>query len=282
VTVGLQKTTRRIWLYVVVVLLQLFLTPSVYAIAPGAISQGYQTDTTNITQGALLSLVSTGSTVVVPANSTTNVADLVGVAADKPLVELSSSGQSNIQVVVGGTTEALVSNINGAVKAGDKITASPVGGIGMKAVKSSEIVGTAQANLNSVKTVSRTFDGTNGKKVTVSVGLLPIAVSVAYYSTAASSGTAASFVPPFLQTIANNLTGKQVSPLRVLISAAALLLGFIAVTTMLYVSIKSDMISIGRNPLAGGALRKGLVDVLVAALGVLIVTVVIVYAVLLS
>jgi len=51
---------------------------------------------------------------------------------------------------------------------------------------------------------------------------------------------------------------------------------------MLYAAIRNQIISIGRNPLAQAELRKGLVDVIVAAIGVLIITVVVVYSVLFS
>lgn len=253
----------------------------VLAASTGAISQDYVTTTTGITAGELLSLSSAGSSTVEPANSTTNVSRLIGVAADKPLLELSGKGNSSVQVVVGGTSSALVSDINGTVKIGDKITASPVSGVGMKAINSTEVVGIAQADLDSVPTTTRSVAGTNGKNVSIKIGMLPIAVVVEYYSVTAAAGTASSFVPPFLQSIANQLTGKQVSPLRVLFGAVLLIMGFAAVTFMLYVAIRSGIISIGRNPLAERALRKGLVDVIIAALGVLTVTAVIVYGLLL-
>jgi hypothetical protein len=284
-TTGLLTFFRRWQFYTVLLLISMNLTQTVYATSAasgnGAISQGYISSSNNISPGALLSLQTNAKNVVVPANSA-NSSNIVGIAANKPLVELSENGANNIQVVVGGSTDALVSNINGAVKIGDKITASPISGIGMKAVNSSEIVGTAQENLSSVQTVKRSVSGTNGKNIEISVGLLPIAVNVAYYSASSSQGNVSAFVPMFLQDIANSLTGKQVSPLRVLFGTFALLLGFVAVTLMLYVSIRSDITSIGRNPLAEVALRKGLVDVIIAAMGVLLITIVIVYAVILS
>jgi hypothetical protein len=253
----------------------------VRAASSGAISQDYQSNTSGITAGELLSLSSASSSTVEPANSTTNVSSLIGVAADKPLLELSGKGKRSVQVVVGGTSSALVSDINGPVKVGDKITASPISGVGMKAISSAEVVGIAQADLASVQTVTRSVAGKDGKQVNIKIGQLPIAVVVEYYSISAASGTASSFVPPFLQSIANQLTGKQVSPLRVLFGAVLLIMGFAAVTFMLYVAIRSGIISIGRNPLAEAALRKGLVDVIIAALGVLTVTAVVVYGLLL-
>lgn len=264
-------------------LFALMLVPNatVLAAASAAISQSYQTSSQNISQGTLVSLVTSGSTSIVPADTST-ASILVGIAATKPVLELSNSTSTSIQVVTSGVTDALVSDANGTVKAGDRITASPVSGIGMKAIKSGEVVGTAQKSLSSVSTIKERVSGTNGQTVTINVGLIPIAVNVVYYSTATSSGTLSTFIPPFLQNLANALTGKQVSPIRVLIGTAALLLGFLAITVMLYVAIKSGMISIGRNPLAEAALRRGLVDVLVAAMGVLVLTVVVVYGVLVS
>jgi hypothetical protein len=154
--------------------------------------------------------------------------------------------------------------------------------VGMKAMQSGEIVGTAQKALGSVSSVKQQVTGADGKQETVNVGLLPIAVNVVYFSTNSASGSAAAFVPPFLQSVANAVTGKQVPPLRVLLGGLALLLGFIGATAMLIISIKSGMISIGRNPLAEKALRRGLFDVIIAAMGVLTATVVVVYAILLA
>jgi hypothetical protein len=277
-----QKATRsRGWISVVTGITLLFLlTPVVWADS-GAIAQGYKTASANVTKGALLSLVSNSSTTVEPAN-TANSANLVGVAADKPLVELSGSSQSNTQVVVGGSTEVLVSTINGEVKAGDKITTSPISGVGMKAVDAAQIIGTVQANLDSVKTVDQSVTAKDGKKETVKVGLVPVAINVTYYSAAAAKGVISSFVPPFLQSIANTVTGRQVSPLRVLLGAIVLLLGFIAVIVMIQTSIRNGLISLGRNPMAQKALRRGLLDVIIAAAGLLVIITATVYVVLVA
>lgn len=247
----------------------------------GAISQAYQTNTSDITQGALVSIVSSKSQNVELAN-TNNGANVVGIAANKPILQLSSNSNSSVQVVVSGSTDAYVSDANGAVMVGDKIAASPVDGVGMKASSSTEIVGTALKSLSSVPNVTETVTTQAGEQTKIHVGLIPVAVNIAYFSQLSSEGTISSFVPTFLQNVANSVIGRQVSPLRVLVGAIALLLGFISTTTMLYVSIRSGLISIGRNPLAEGALRKGLVDVIIAATGVLLITVVIVYAILLT
>jgi hypothetical protein len=245
--------------------------------AAGAISQGYRASSDGVSKGALLSVVSKGSNEIEPANNN-NAYRLVGVAAEKPLVDLSSNGE-NTRVVVSGSTQVLVSDMNGSVKTGDKIAVSPVAGIGMKAVQSSQIIGTAQANFDSTTTVSQAVAGTDGKAVDIKVALLPVAVNVAYYSASMSQGGAASFVPPFLQSLANTVVGKQVSPLRVLLSATALLMGFVAAMVILYTSVRNGLISLGRNPLAQKALRRGLIDVIIAAIALLVVTAGTVYAI---
>ena len=249
------------------------------AAADGAISQSFLTSTANVAPGTLMSLAAAGGNKVEPATNTGSAKGLVGIAVNQPLVELAGNGQQNVLVAVGGTAEALVSDINGSVGVGDKITASPITGVGMKAVDTGQIVGTAQASLASVTTQSRTYTDRTGKANSVKVGLIPVSVNVEYYSASPSAATVSAYIPPILQNIANSVSGKQVSPLRVLIGALILLVGTITIVVMLGIAIRGGMISIGRNPLAERALRRGLLDVIIAAMGILLVSAVLVYAI---
>ena len=262
-------------------LLLCLLGPTTAFAETGAISQSYQTSSSSISAGTLVSLTGNGSGTVAPATTST-VGKIVGIAASQPALELSSSNMSSVQIVVGGTTEALVSDANGAVMAGDEITVSPIAGVGMKAIDAGQIVGTALKSLNSVKTVSEQATTKTGQHKTIHVGLLPVSVNISYYSAAPTAGSVSAYIPPFLQSVANAIAGKAVSPLRVLVGTVALLMGFCAVISMLYVAIRSGVISLGRNPLAENALRRGIVDVFIAAIGVLVVTGVIVTAVILA
>jgi hypothetical protein len=248
------------------------------AMASGAISQSYTTNS-NVAPGSILSQVATNSASVEPATNTGQAITLVGVAVNQTLLELSSTSQHGVQVAVSGTAETLVCDINGSVKAGDKITASPLTGVGMKAIDSGQIIGTAQQSLSSVSTVKHTVADHTGKTTSVLVGLIPVTVNVEYFS-ASAGGSLSAFVPPFLQNLANAISGKQVSPLRVLLSVLIVLFGFITVIVILNAGIRSGLISLGRNPLAERALRKGLVDVALTALGALLVIALIVYAIL--
>ena len=207
-----------------------------------------------------------------PANSQ----DLVGVAGTKSLIEL-SSGTGSVQVVTNGTTEALVSDINGDVKTGDRITASPIAGVGMKATSSGVVVGTAQANLASVTTGTQPVTNKKGKQVTVKIGTIPLQVDKVFYQAPTDQ---VSFLPPVLSDFANSVAGHQVSPIRIVAATLLILLLFVAVTILLYSSVRSSIISIGRNPLSEQAVHKSLLEVGLTVVGVLVFTVIVVYLIL--
>lgn len=239
------------------------------------ISQGFHTKETNIVTGALMSLDPNDKDSVVLAN-TDRVAGLVGVVGDKSLLALSNN-TPEVQVAIGGTTEVLVSDINGVIHAGDRITASPIDGIGMKAVSSTQVVGTAQNGFNLQDASARTVADATGAQHTVHIGLVSVQINVSYYS----PDTNQSIVPPFLQQLANYLAGgRQVSILRIIASLFVFLLAFVSITALLVTSVRSSIISIGRNPLSEVAVRKGLLEVGLTSIGILLGSVAIIYLIL--
>ncbi len=259
-------------------MIAILLAPSVVvASAQGnsSIAQGFKANATNITAAAIVGLEKS-NTNTIELSSTGNVARMVGVVSDKPLIEL-SGGTSGIQVVTSGLTIVLVSDINGKVVNGDKITASPIEGIGMKATESTTVVGTVQGDLASAKTETRSITTNTGKKEAVHIGLLPVQVGVSYYTVATQDSP---FVPGFLQSLANNVTGRNVSPVRVLVAALILLLLFVSVTVLLYSAVRSSIISIGRNPLSESAVRKSLLEVGLTVVAVLLFATLVIYLVL--
>jgi hypothetical protein len=240
-----------------------------------SISQEFKTNDSNVSSAALVGIEKENSNTIELA--TIKEADkLLGVVGAKPLIEL-SGGASGVQVVTSGLTLTLVSDINGKVVNGDKVTASPIEGVGMKATENTVIVGTAQGDLANASTEERTITTKDGKKQTVNIGLLPVQVSVAYYTV---DDGKASYVPAFLQELANNVSGRNVSPVRVLVAALILLLLFVSITVLLYSAVRSSIISIGRNPLSESAVRKSLVEVGLTVGTVLVFAILIIYLVL--
>lgn len=222
----------------------------------GAIAQGYTTDSSDITTGALVSLKK-GSSHTVELATTDSADRLVGIADEKPLISISNT-TSKAQVVINGTALALVSDINGTVKSGDRVAPSPLAGAGMKATADGQIVGTAQSDFVVSKTT--TITDKQGKQHQVRLGYVTLQVGTAYYQTASSD-----LLPPFVQSLANNLAGHQVSLMRILIAGLLLFIGFVSVIILVYGSVRSAMASIGRNPLAAKDIRRGLYQILLIA-----------------
>jgi hypothetical protein len=244
--------------------------------ALGALSQGFTTADDSLAAGSLVILNNKSADVVEKATSD-HALQLVGIAADKPLVAL-GDGNQKAQVVVSGLTPAMVSDINGDIKVGDKVTASPIKGVGMKAQESGQIVGTAETNLSDVDTTTERITDKAGKSTNVKVGLVSVQVNVTYYPT--PKDRLNGMVPTFLVNVGSSIAGKDLSPLRVLIGFSSLLVGFVVAGIMMQAAVRSGIISIGRNPLAHASLRRSLLDVLVTSVGVLFVTVIAFYLIL--
>jgi hypothetical protein len=202
---------------------------------------------------------------------------LIGVVASAPLITL-GSGTQQAQVVVSGPTPVFVSNINGNIKIGDEIAASPIQGVGMKAINSGEVIGTAESNLIDSQTTTKQIVDKSGKTNNIKIGTVEVLVNVAYYVAPESNLDA--FVPTFLVNVGSFLAGKSVSPSRVLVAFLSLLVGFVVAGIMLNAGVRSGMISLGRNPLARDILRRSLVDVLLTSTGLLLITAILFYLVL--
>ena len=255
--------------------LLLVLVPPLGAQGVSSIAQGFQTTDTNIVEGALVSLKSDSPNTVELANPS-RADKLVGVVGKNPLIEL-SSGVNSVQVVTSGVTKALVSDINGTISPGDSITASPIEGVGMKATQSGVVVGSAQNTLEAVQTTERSITDKDGKQQKVKIGLIPVQVDTVFFAGATSGST---FVPGVLQELANSIAGREVSAVRVLTASLLLLLLLVSVVVLLYSSVKSSIISIGRNPLSENAVHKSLLQVGLTIVGLLAFTVILVYLIL--
>jgi hypothetical protein len=234
--------------------------PVVAAGSSSALAQGFSADTGkgDIVAGTIVSFKANSSRTVELAN-TSSADRLAGVADDDPLVVISSTARE-AQIVLNGTTNVLVSDINGPIHANDRVTASPIAGVGMVATADSRVVGTALADFDTNKAQTKTIADSHGAQRTVRIGSIPLQVGVAYYQAPGSN-----FLPPFIQDIANSVAGRPVALVRVLISTAILLFGLVSVGLFIYSSVRSAVVSMGRNPLAAGDIRKSIYQVGVMA-----------------
>jgi hypothetical protein len=243
--------------------------------ALSGVSQSYHTADTNVTAGALVS-TSADDKGGVELSTNANRSQIVGIVSDEPLVSLDTGSSNTVDVIVNGRTQVFVSDYNGAVKVGDKITTSSVAGIGAKATGSTTIVGTAQSDSGRGTVTKRTLTNTDGSQKTVNISLVDIQVAPATYAPPQKR----SAVPAFSQDFANAIARRDVSPARVFIAMALTVLIFGSVIVVIYAAVKSSIISIGRNPLSAVSVQRSLLKICAIILVVIGLGTIVVYSVL--
>jgi hypothetical protein len=170
----------------------------------------------------------------------------------------------------------LASDINGPIRQGDHITASPIIGIGMKATDNIRVAGIAQNDLTEANAERETYIDENGVEQTILVGQVPVIVNVSYFFKEPER----TIIPSALQNIANALAGKTVSTLPIVLSAAVFLIMLIVVVSIIYSMIRSSIISVGRNPLSQSAIYRDVIQISALVLGILAVGLISIYLIL--
>jgi len=223
------------------------------------ISQSY-TSSTSLKAGTIVSTVSGSSTKIEAAN-VANATHTVGVvvSADNSLVAV-DPGSDKVQVAASGKVSTLVSTVNGDIKTGDPIAASPYSGVGMKAVDQGYIVGKATANFSASTKGATTqqVTTTSGKKVSITVGYILVTITPGYNGGAENVNG--------LQRTVRSITGHVVSMPRIIIGMAIAIVTILGVVILVYGAIYGAIMSIGRNPLAQQSILKALGGSIVMAL----------------
>lgn len=226
------------------------------------ISHSYQAKEA-IPSGSLVSLDAQRSSYVELSN-TDNGGRLIGVAVAKndSLLAVDETNDT-VQVATSGTASALVSNLEGDIHVGDEIAVSPFKGIGSKATPGSHIIGLAQTDFSSHSpgAEARKVTDKQGKTQTIYLGFVRLAVGV---GTASTNGGGPELTG--LQKLGKSLTGHVISTPRLVVSVIILVVSLVALITLIYSSIYTSIISIGRNPLAKYAVMRSLSRVFAMAL----------------
>lgn len=198
--------------------------------------------------------------VVAPVTVKT-VDNLLGVVAGQngSFISFSPDVSANVQVATSGTEPTFVSNVNGDIKVGDRITASVIEGVGARAVTSTKIIGIAQASFDAhtAGAQKQSVSDTQGKKHDFYVGQIPVVIGVTNYSVTQKTTP----IPPAFQQFANVVAGKQAGLVSVMISFLLLIATFVFAGVVLYSAIRSSIASVGRNPLARGQVTRSLLQV---------------------
>jgi hypothetical protein len=238
----------------------------------GTVAQSYNAGQ-DVLAGMIVGLKAKDQTTVVPLKSE-DIQHMTGVVVpvgDASIV-LTPPTATTQQVLVAATGkyELLVSNQNGAIKAGDYVTISALDGIGMKAgPDQSEVVGRAIQGFDGKTNILDTeqLKSSLGRPTTVSIGHIPVDIRLAPNPQYRNGNK----LPDVLARAAANVAHKDVTPFRVYLSLTILLATLFITGFIFYGGIRGGIIAIGRNPLAKGAIGRGLVRAVVLGLIILVI-----------
>lgn len=242
----------RLMLHVIAVVFFL-LASSLTVLAATPISQGYAAEE-SLEVGTLVSLI-TDSADTVEAAHVDNTNNLLGIviSSQSSSIALGTGAENEVQVATGGSVNVLASDINGEIKQGDQITASPIAGVGMKVSSNAKVIGVAQADMTTTTEETVESDGTSK---TVKLGSVPVLINVSYhYQTPEKT-----IIPAAIQNVANAVAGRAVEPLPIILSAVIFIVMLIVVMVIIFSMIRSSIISVGRNPLSQSAVYRDVIQ----------------------
>lgn len=241
-----------------------------------SVSEGYNSEA-KLPLAAIVSLKD-GSTHDVELTTSDNVGNMLGavIAPENSLLSLTNGSSTETQVASNGEVQVLVSDINGTVKRGDHITASPIAGVGMKTTENARVLGIAQGDVVESDTEKQTYKDKAGTEHTVKITTVPVQINISYYFKEPDK----TLVPSALQNVANSLAGKEVSTMPIIISVVIFTVMITVVVAIVYSMIRSSIISVGRNPMSQSAVYRGVLQLSALVLAILGVGVVSIYLIL--
>lgn len=246
------------------------------AMATTLISQGYAADSA-LAPGSIVSLKKDSISDVSSA-TISSAGSILGVVITNGNSQLSVStdGKNQVQVVTSGIERVLVSDINGNIKAGDEITASPISGVGMKVSTTTKVVGVAQDSFPNSTSTDQTYKDKGGQTHKAKIGQVSVLVNVAYFYKQPDK----TVLPAALQNLANTLAGRTVNTLPIIISVVIFIITLIVVVSIIYSLIHSSIISVGRNPMSQSAVYRNVIQLSLLVVVILAASVVAIFMVL--
>lgn len=256
-------------------IISLVLLP-VSAMALTPVSEGYNSDA-KLPLSSIVSLKK-NSAKDIELTTTSNIDNMLGavIPPENSLLSIKNGSETETQVATSGEAYILVSDINGTVKRGDHITASPIAGVGMRTTTNARVIGIAQGDTIDSDTEQQTYKEKDGTERKVKITTVPVQISISYYFKEPDK----TLVPSALQNVANSLAGKEVSTMPIIISSAIFVVMIVVVASIVYSMIRSSIISVGRNPMSQSAVYRGVVQISALVLAILGVGVVAIYMVL--
>jgi|AntRauTorckE6833_2_1112554.scaffolds.fasta_scaffold12047_3 hypothetical protein len=201
---------------------------------------------------------------ITPASIDSN-STLLGVVRDDnslQLFSISNDGQQ-LDVMTSGISEILVSTQNGPIKTGDQLSPSRLAGVATASAGQTVLLGTALDDFDGRDSlVEVTLQDSNQP---VDVGRIRARIDIRRTSGGNTVGTKA---PAFVQTIADNIAGKQVAPIRA-VSSFMIVIGTLLLSGSLFITLETGAHdSKQRNPDSTRVVRRSESQLLLIVLGV--------------
>jgi hypothetical protein len=239
----------------------------------GGSAQGYAADTP-LDNGTIVQLANKDSNRVKIATQS-DAQNMFGVAVDRnqlPLTITNEGLQNETFVAVSGTYNVLVSTQGGPIAAGDYVTLSSVNGVAMKAgTEEKTVFGRAGGAFDgkSITLGSAVLKDTTGKAdKTVTLGSIPVTIDI---RSNPNKKTTKVNLPSFLERIGIAIDEKQISPIRIYLSIAIMVVSVIAAIAIVYSGVRSGVISIGRNPMSKKSIFRALTGVILTSILILVI-----------
>lgn len=236
-------------------------------------TRGYRTQDPSIENGMVVAAkevaVLDGTTTTYVEKSSTSRADrTIGIVVDQQVGPVTSSEPgSTVYVATNGAAIAYVSSVNGEVKKGDLLVASPIEGVLMRStLGTSGVIGIAMQDFpadSNAETVQ--LQTINGKSAETRVAMLQVNMDT---KTTKNSANASKSI---LQRIGEALVRREVTPTQAFIATVIFVLLLIVVGGIIYAAVSSSIISLGRNPFARKTILRSLLQVTILVAVVLAV-----------
>ena len=233
--------------------------------------QGYTSDAP-LQQGSIVQLDGAGATKVKVAGLK-SLSKMYGVVIDPNTLSItvSGGGTNEFYVATAGTYDVLVSTQNGPIKSGDYVTLSALDGVAMKAgTDEATVFGRAASGFDGKSALgSVTLKDTTGKtNKTVNLGMVSVAIDIK--ANPNKKSTKAN-VPKVLQRLGEAVAEKPVGPLRMYLSIAITGISIMAAIVILYSGVRNSIVAIGRNPLSKKSIFRGLLEIILTSIIILII-----------
>lgn len=261
------STVKRMSRLLGLVLLLLTIFVSACAVVQ-AYARGYKTNDNGLKPGMIVVINTTSAPgePLVERATRESVDRAIGITTEieDNLVTV-ASGEQQVYVQMAGVASAYVTDTNGGVVKGDKLTLSPLKGILMRGNEVDPIVATALEDFPDGAAQAQPVTGESGA-TTARLAKLNVALENSLVTDQEGPSDESA-----IERLGRAVIGRDVGELQVIVALIIFFIVLVSEGSIIYGAVSSGIISIGRNPMAKDVIRRELIRVLGLALVVLLI-----------